>query len=308
MPIKETVYENDYLRRFVKDKEHAKKLGSSSTQKILWVCPNCKTQLVKSPGEIKRRGFKCKVCADNRSYSERLMEQLLKDNNIFYISQMRFDNCVYKDVLPFDFYLPKENICIEMHGEQHYDVRKNSKWYNDRMLFSDKIKEEYCLKNEMDYVAINCSKSDIDYILKEIKNSKLSDILNVYDKNSLKNAVMTRILNVDVKYLIDQHKKGISFLEISRETGLYRKKIVSILKKLGEYNPRGGAKNNTRKVVRLNDNKIFGSIKEAIDEVDLKQENNIVMVCRGKRKYAGRNPKTGEKYRWAYYSDYIEKS
>lgn len=303
--IKEYIVENEYLMKYIKDKKLAEQLGSGSDKKIEWICPNCNEVILKTPSEIKRRGFKCKVCNDSRPYSERLMEQILLDNNIEFESQKKFEKCKYKDKLPFDFYLPEYNMCVEMQGEQHYNVHINSVWYKETMNHTDRIKEEFCLKNDIEYVAINCSKSDMDFIIKHIKQSKLKDIIRNYDKHSLKESLMKRNHNFDIDYIIEQHEKGKSFLKISKETGVDRKKIVQILKKLGKYTPRGGKKNNSRKVVRVNDGKIFNSIKEAIDEVNLKQENNIMLVCQGKRKYAGKNPITGEKYQWKYYEDYF---
>ena len=35
-------------------------------------------------------------------------------------SQKRFKDCKDKRQLPFDFYLPSYNVCIEYQGEQHY--------------------------------------------------------------------------------------------------------------------------------------------------------------------------------------------
>jgi len=40
--------------------------------------------------------------------------------DIEYIKQKRFEKCRNKLPLPFDFYLPNENICIEYDGIQHF--------------------------------------------------------------------------------------------------------------------------------------------------------------------------------------------
>lgn len=303
--FKESVYENEYLRKYVKDKEKAKTIGSGSSNKILWKCPNCYSEKSNTPSKVKLRGFKCQVCEDTRSYSERLMEQLLLDNDIVYETQKRFEGCVYKSELPFDFYLPEEKICIEMQGEQHYDKRKNSVWYNPRMEVSDTIKKKFCSENGLIYIEINCSISDIKIIINNIDKTILKNILIHKDTSTLKKVVIKRNLNIDIDYLIKEHRNGKSFLKISKETGIDRKRIVSILRKLGEYKPRAGGKNNGRKVVCLNDGKIYYTIKEAIKAVNLKQENNIMMACKGLRNTAGKHPITGEPLKWMYYEDYI---
>lgn len=45
-------------------------------------------------------------------------------NNIEYIKQKTFENCIDKRKLKFDFYLIKLNICIEFDGIQHYESIK----------------------------------------------------------------------------------------------------------------------------------------------------------------------------------------
>ena len=41
-------------------------------------------------------------------------------NNINYIREKRFKDCKNIKPLPFDFYLPEKNICIEYDGEHHF--------------------------------------------------------------------------------------------------------------------------------------------------------------------------------------------
>lgn len=81
-------------------------------------CPNCKL----SKGENK-------------------IKEILNKKNIYYIQQYRFPNCKFIRTLPFDFYLPQYNICIEYDGEQHF----NNKFYNhDNIVKNDNIKTTYC--------------------------------------------------------------------------------------------------------------------------------------------------------------------
>lgn len=64
---------------------------------------------------------------------------------------MKFDNCKYKNKLPFDFYLPDYNICIEYDGLQHYESIEyfgGEKNYKLR-IEKDKIKTKYCQDNNI---------------------------------------------------------------------------------------------------------------------------------------------------------------
>lgn len=85
---------------------------------------------------------------------ERLIETILNNNNVSYIKQKSFDDCInpktgYK--LKFDFYLPDYNCCIEYDGEQHFKPIRyfggESKLKNQQEL--DCIKNEYCENNNI---------------------------------------------------------------------------------------------------------------------------------------------------------------
>ena len=94
--------------------------------------------------------YGCPKC--NLSKGELKIERYLKEQNIDFISQYRFDDCKNKLPLPFDFYLTKYNICIEFDGQQHYD--KKSKFYSKQLIKNDKIKTEYCLFNNINLIRI----------------------------------------------------------------------------------------------------------------------------------------------------------
>ena len=63
-------------------------------------------------------GHGCPAC--NSSIGERLVANYLEDYGILYKPQHKFDGCKNKKRLPFDFYLPSLNVCIEYDGIQHF--------------------------------------------------------------------------------------------------------------------------------------------------------------------------------------------
>lgn len=100
-------------------------------------------------------GKGCPICRESKG--EREIKQYLLNNNIKFIQQHKFKNCKNKQPLPFDFYLPYYNTCIEFHGEQHY---KPIKYFGgidkyNKTLINDKIKFEYCLFNKINLLVIN---------------------------------------------------------------------------------------------------------------------------------------------------------
>lgn len=99
-----------------------------------------------SPGST-LHGTGCPRC--NESKGERSVQQWLESHNIIYESQKTFVDCRDKKVLPFDFYLPNNNIAIEYDGEQHFRPVEHfgGEESFERTVKHDKIKNEYCKNN-----------------------------------------------------------------------------------------------------------------------------------------------------------------
>lgn len=94
-------------------------------------------------------GSGCPRC--NSSKGEKVIENWFNKKNILYEPQKKFADCKYLHSLPFDFYLPNYNICIEYQGIQHYkpiEYFGGQKSFESQIL-RDKIKEEYCKQNNI---------------------------------------------------------------------------------------------------------------------------------------------------------------
>jgi hypothetical protein len=105
------------------------------------------------PGNI-LAGKGCPRC--NESHGEKNIGSYLSMNNITYIPQCTFDGCKDKRKLPFDFYLPELNICIEYDGEQHFkavDYFGGKEGLKIRQLH-DQIKTDYCKNNNISLLRI----------------------------------------------------------------------------------------------------------------------------------------------------------
>jgi hypothetical protein len=91
-----------------------------------------------------------------RSKGEYQIEAILKQFNISYQKEYIFSDLF--DILPlrFDFAIFKNNqlFClIEYQGEQHYNPSNG--YYNETMVQHDKMKKEYCIKNNIRLIIIN---------------------------------------------------------------------------------------------------------------------------------------------------------
>ena len=121
------------------------------------------------------RGNGCPKCKSSKG--EILINNILTENKIKFISQMKFDDCKNKRKLPFDFYLFNNNICIEYDGEQHFKSKSNfggDENFN-KIKINDGIKTKYCLDNNIDLIRIS-------YIEKEVENYLISEINSIIIK------------------------------------------------------------------------------------------------------------------------------
>lgn len=116
-------------------------------------------------------GRGCPKCKNSKS--ENFIKKYLKNNNIKFKQQQKFDGCKYKRNLYFDFYLPEKNICLEYDGEQHFinfRYKKDDKEKLEIRKIRDNIKNIYCKENNIKLYRIKYT----DKI-----EEKLNDILNV---------------------------------------------------------------------------------------------------------------------------------
>ena len=99
-------------------------------------------------------GTGCPRC--NESSGERKIRQLLDQYTITYEYQKTFSDCRDIRTLPFDFYLPDYNLCIEYDGEQHYKpiAHFGGNEAFERMVKHDNIKNEYCKNNGISLLRI----------------------------------------------------------------------------------------------------------------------------------------------------------
>lgn len=94
----------------------------------------------------------CPNCEKEKLYKgEHIIFEILQEKGIAFETQKRFEDCKNTRCLPFDFFLPKYNVCIEYNGIQHYepvDYFGGIESFNQRQI-NDKIKRDYCLENKI---------------------------------------------------------------------------------------------------------------------------------------------------------------
>lgn len=99
-------------------------------------------------------GKGCIRCCESKG--EREIAKILSAKNIIFEAQKKFELCKNKLCLPFDFYLPDLNMCIEFNGDQHY---KSIQYFGGDKAFAqrienDKLKYEFCKKQNIKLIRI----------------------------------------------------------------------------------------------------------------------------------------------------------
>jgi len=114
------------------------------------------------------KGQKCPYCKESKG--ENKIRELLNNFSVNFIPQYKFDKCKYKLKLPFDFYLPDYNTCIEYNGIQHYkaiDYFGGEKRFKEQQK-KDIIKKVYCEKNNIRLIIIKYNEN-VKKIMKILK-------------------------------------------------------------------------------------------------------------------------------------------
>jgi len=135
-------------------------------------CSKHGTFKIRASNHMSGRG--CKLC--NESNGERNIIKILKELNITFERQKKFDGCMLEKHLNFDFYLPEFNCCIEYDGEQHY---KSVEYFGGNVMFKkiikrDKTKNDYCLKNNINLLRIKYDEN-IENVLNIFLKKKKSE-------------------------------------------------------------------------------------------------------------------------------------
>ena len=135
---------------------------------IQYICPSHPEAGIQSMRKwnMNRENIKgCPYCFDTKKFvfskGEKEVGKFLQNLNITYLPQYTFLDCRDKNLLPFDFYLPDLNKCIEYDGQHHYypvtfnGVSKEKAKENHLLTIKhDKIKNEYCRNNNIELLRI----------------------------------------------------------------------------------------------------------------------------------------------------------
>ena len=122
--------------------------------KILFQCKTCNNKWYAKPTDV-LHGRGCPKC--KMSYGEKMISYWLESHNIEYVPQKRYNDCRDIMPLPFDFYIPNCNMCIEFDGSYHFNPSNFegnlTKEEQEQKLLQiqrhDQIKTNYCKEHNI---------------------------------------------------------------------------------------------------------------------------------------------------------------
>jgi hypothetical protein len=142
------VHQNKYEYKFLGEVK-------SNKDKFVIICSDHGEQKPQIINDHINKNVGCPSC--KRSKGEEKIAFWLDVNNIEYNPQHPFDDCIHKNKLPFDFYLPEFNVLLEYNGEHHYKYLEyfhKTKEEFDEQQKRDQIKREYCKQNNIKLIEI----------------------------------------------------------------------------------------------------------------------------------------------------------
>lgn len=106
-------------------------------------CGECGNVYTTSLANYQHGQTRCSVCSHSESDGERTIRVYLDEHQILYEQEKRYDDCRDERPLPFDFYLPQHNLCVEFDGPHHFEPTFGEELFK-KTKKHDKIKNQYC--------------------------------------------------------------------------------------------------------------------------------------------------------------------
>lgn len=130
---------------------------------------------------VKHSVTKCYSCSCKESSGEERIRKFLNSCRISFTQEKRFNDCRDIKPLPFDFYIPEDNLIIEFDGKQHFEEVYNRDYEATKR--HDEIKNQYCKDNNIDLLRIPYwEANNIEVIIAEKLNLQVKDIVSSHMK------------------------------------------------------------------------------------------------------------------------------
>lgn len=301
---------DSYIGTMLLTPEDGYKYTRGSKKKLNWKCLDCGDTIKNKPiVDIRLKGLTCPRCSDGISFGEKFIYNLLRGANIEFEREW---SPKWLQGKRYDFYLPKHNWIIEVHGEQHFKTSFERFQSKARTLEeeqkNDRFKEKLAKENGVDkYIVIDCRESTVEWTKKSVLNSNIMNITgNDIDFERIGQLASSSF----VKIVCNLWNSGThSTKEIAKIMNISSSTIRKYLKRgveIGwcdysvELSNKSGGESRHKTVVQMSRENEKISIWESISEAGFSlgiSSGGISSACTGRSKTSGG-------FKWMYEEDY----
>lgn len=265
----------NFLSKYLSE-EQMKLYTPHSRKRLDIICPDCgKQHFDVQIFDLSRSGLVC-FCSDGQSYPNKFMYNFLSQLKIEY--EIEYSTS-WSNGKKYDIFIPSLNCIIENHGKQHY---KEYITFTRRTLEeeqeNDRYKENLARENGiLNYVVIDCSNSEVEFIKKSILNSCLPSLLS-FDSEMINWEECDKFATSNlIKVAAELWNKGLTVKNIADNFKVAQGTVATYLKKanifewcnyskqesINRSKNRGANSHMARKVIRLSDLHIYDYVTEA---------------------------------------------
>lgn len=140
---------------------------------IMHYCTVCGYEWNVRPNSTLANHSGCPNCTNN-SRGENMIRNYLLAHSVEFVGQYKMSDCRDARPLPFDFYIPSLNTCIEYDGIQHFQPKEyfGGDEAFKKLKYHDSIKTAFCLNNDITLLRIRYDQ-DVNVVLSAFfKNMK----------------------------------------------------------------------------------------------------------------------------------------
>lgn len=306
----------------LKNEDDKTKYTEYSKQKVIFKCPNCGLEMLKSINYVCTNGLRCNRCSDGVSFPNKFMYNILYQikDELDYLQheytpewcQFIIDGKQRKGRYDIYFIYNKKKYIIEMDGGLgHGKKQRNKNADKDHSLEIDFIKEKLATERNICVIRINSDYEHIEnryeFILNQILTSELNNFLPLDKVDFRKACVDSSESNKVLAW--ELYNQGYSVKFIAEKLNTWTTTIRSYLiegKKLNitplYTTQENKYRSNSHEVYCVTTNMYFRSIIDASKYYDI-HPSTISKNCRGVSNYGGIY--NGVRLQWIYYKNKV---
>lgn len=305
--INDVATTNPNVVKYFKNKKDANANVRSSRKYISAICDVCGEEREITVCQLTRGGFSCPTCGVSGTYPNRFMANLLTLIGVEFEKEYHPKWAIDKDDIQrrYDFYIPAQNLIIEMDGGWHYSDNNitGQTVYESKCI--DEWKDRVANENGIDMMRIDSSVSDMNYIKRSMKISNFPYTIDEDTFIEVERMSRSNLLK-EVCDVYNSTNGEMSNSDIGKLFNVSRAKVLTLLKigngiGLCDYNPRKtiekclskAADANKRRIEVFRNGISLGKFESAkyVEEVSLDmfgvqlKSRSIPPVCKGERNH-----------------------